>query len=128
MDINIVRNILLKIEKLKVGETVLIDELNKEFSNISLDDLLMIICRLASRRYIRIDGKYSHECYYLEKYNKVSGLDMDGLEAIGYVKNDKIWNKVLNILNDNDYNFNFFVAVDFAKKIVNKELDDLLNK
>ena len=34
MDLNLVRNVLLRIDKMKVGESILIDELNKEFENI----------------------------------------------------------------------------------------------
>ena len=129
MNLNLIRNVLLKIDKMKVGESILIDDLNKEFENISSDDFLTLISKLASRYYVRIDGKWSHELYNLEKYNKILGLDKDGLEAIDYIKNNKIWEKVQNYLNENDYNdFTIFTVVELSKKIINKEFENILNK
>ena len=67
MNLNLVRNILLRLDKMKVGESILIDDLNKEFENVNSDDFLTLISKLASRYYLRIDGKWSHELYNLEK-------------------------------------------------------------
>ena len=129
MDLNLVRNILLRIAKMKVGESILIEDLNKEFENVNSIDLLTLISKLASRYYVRIDSKWSHECYNLEKYNKILGLDKDGIDAIDYIRNEKIWNKVQNFLNENDYNdFEIFTVVELAKKIINKEFENNLNK
>ena len=36
MDLNSVRNLLLRIDKVKIGEGILIDDLNKEFSNFDI--------------------------------------------------------------------------------------------
>ena len=129
MNLSLVRNVLLRIDKIKVGESILIDDLNKEFSNINSDDFLTLISKLALRYYVKIDGKWSNECYNLEKYNKILGLDRDGLEAIDYIKNDKIWEKAQNYLNANDYNdFTIFTVVELSKKIINKEFENILNK
>ena len=129
MDLNLVRNVLLRIDKMKVGESILIDELNKEFENVNSIDFLTLISKLASRYYVRIDSKWSHECYNLERYNKILGLDKDGLEAIDYIRNDKIWEKVQNYLNENDYNdFAIFTVVELSKKIINKDFENILNK
>ena len=128
MDLNTVREILLEIDKIGIGESIQIDELAKNFPNIKIEDILLIISRLASRYYVRIDGKYSHECYNIEKYNRILGLERDGLEAIDYIKNDKIWSKVQMCLNDNGYNdFSIFTAVELAKEIVKREFTNILN-
>lgn len=128
MNLDLVRNVLLRIDEMKVGQTIIIDDLNKEFQQINSEDFLTLISKLILRYYIRVDGKWSHECYNLEKYNKLLGLDKDGLEAIDYLKNDKVWNKVQNYLTQNEYdNFTIFTAVELAKKIVNKEFDNIIN-
>lgn len=129
MDLNLVRNVLLRIEKMKVGESLLIDELNKEFENINSDEFLTLICKLSLKYYIKVDGKWGNECYNLEKYNKILGLDKEGLEVIDYIKNDKLWEKVQNYLNQNSYtDFSIFTAIELSKKIINKEIENTINK
>ncbi|MBQ4634007.1 MAG: hypothetical protein IJB71_01515 [Bacilli bacterium] len=128
MDLNLVRNVLLRIDKMKVGESILIDELNKEFPNLNTDEFLTLICKLALRYYVRVDGKWSNECFSLEKYNKILGLDKEGLEAIDFIKNDIIWEKVINFLEENNYrDLSIFVVADLAKKMINKEFEKKLN-
>lgn len=128
MNRDIARLILIKIGSLKSGESILIDDLSKEFPNTSLDEILKIVIAFAVRNYVRIDGKYGFESYNIEKYNKVVCLDRDGYEALDAIKNDKIWNKVQKYLNDNDYNdFSIFSAVLLAKKIIEKEFDKILD-
>ena len=34
MNLDLVRNVLLRIDEMKVGQTIIIDDLNKEFDNI----------------------------------------------------------------------------------------------
>ena len=44
------------------------------------------------------------------------------------IKN-KIWEKVQNYLNENNYNdFTIFTIVELSKKIINKEFENILNK
>lgn len=127
MNRNLARLILLRVEKLKSGESILIDDLGKDFPNSNLDELLQIIIALSSRNYIRIDGRYGFECYNLEKYNKIIGLDKEGYEAIDVIRNDKIWNKAEKCLKENEYDdFSIFSAITLAKKIVEKEFDNML--
>lgn len=129
VDRNIARSILLRIDKIKVGESILIGDLRNEFSNVDPEDFLSIIAKLTARYYIRIDGKYSHDCYSIEKYNKIVGLDREGLEAIDYIKNEKIWAKLEDFLNKNNYNdFTIFNAIEFAKEMMKKEFENILNK
>ena len=128
MNLDLVRNVLLRIDKMKVGESMLIDDLNKEFPNFDSNEFLTLIFKLASRYYVRIDGKYAHDCFNIEKYNKISGLERDGLEAIDYIKNDKIWEKVKNYLNQNGYTyFTIFTVVELSKKIIHKEFENILD-
>lgn len=127
MNRNIIRAILLRINELKGNESILIDDLSKEFPTLNINELLKIISMLASHYYIKIDGKFSHECYKLEKYNKIVGLDRDGYEAIDIIQNDKIWGMVENYLKENGYDdFSIFMAVSLAKKIIEKEFDRIL--
>ena len=63
MNLSLVRNVLLRIDKMKAGESILIDDLNKEFPNINSDDFLTLIMKLASRYYVRIDSRYAFDCY-----------------------------------------------------------------
>ena len=94
MDRNIARDVLLRIDKIKVGESILIEDLKSEFPAVELDDFLTIICKFAIRYYIRIDGKFSHDCHTIERYNKIIGLDREGMEVVDYIRNQKIWNKL----------------------------------
>lgn len=127
MNRNLARLILLKVEKLKSGESILIDDLAKDFSNSNLDELLQIIIAFSSRNYIKIDGKYGFECYSLEKYNKIIGLDREGYEAVDVIRNEKIWSKIEKCLKENEYDdFSIFSAVTLAKKMVEKEFDSML--
>lgn len=127
MDRNIIRKILLRIDKLKCGEAILINDLNKEFPDIEEDAFLTIISKLAVRYYIRIDSKYSHDCYILEKYNKIIGLEREGLEALDCLRNDKIWSKVEEYFIEQDYeDFSIFTAVIFAKEIIKKEAEKMV--
>lgn len=117
MNRNIARLILIRVESLNSTESILVDELSKEFSSVSLDELLKIVIAFSVRNYIRIDGRYGFECYNLEKYNKIVGLDRDGYEALDAIRNEKIWNKVENYLKDNEYDdFSIFSAITLAKK------------
>lgn len=127
MDRNTARLILIKIQTLKSGQSILIDDLAKDFPNSNLDELLKIVIAFASRNYIRVDGKYGFECYNLEKYNKIVGLDREGYEAFDVIRNDKIWNKVEKYLQENEYNdFSIFSAITLAKKIIEKEFDKII--
>lgn len=127
MDRNTARLVLIKIGTFKNGESILIDDLAKDFPNSNLDELLQIIIEFSSRNYVRIDGKYGFECYNLEKYNKIVGLDREGYEAIDAIRNDKIWNRVQKYLQDNEYDdFSIFSAITLAKKIVEKEFDKII--
>lgn len=127
MNRNIARLILIRVESLNSTESILVDELSKEFSSVSLDELLKIVIAFSVRNYIRIDGRYGFECYNLEKYNKIVGLDRDGYEALDAIRNEKIWNKVENYLKDNEYDdFSIFSAITLAKKIIEKEFDKIL--
>ncbi len=127
MNRNTARLILLQIEKLKSGQSILIDDLAKNFSNLNLDELLQIIKAFSTQNYIKIDGKYGFECYNLEKYNKILGLDREGYEAVDVIRNEKIWSKVESYLQENEYNdFSIFGAIKLAKKIVEKEFDKIL--
>lgn len=129
MNLSLVRNVLLRVDKMKAGESILIDDLNKEFPNINSDDFLTLIMKLASRYYVRIDSRYAFECYNIEKYNKIIGLDKDGLEAIDYIKNDKIWEEVLTYLTENGYDdFTIFSAINLSKKLIDKKFENILNK
>ena len=129
MDKNIIRKLLLEINGMKYGESIMIDDLHKKFSEIDETDFLGVISKLTLRYYIRIDGKFSHECFNLEKYNKIIGLDKEGLEAIDYIKSEKIWSRVEKLLNDNDYDdCSIFVAIKFAKELINNDFKFILNK
>lgn len=127
MDRNIVRRILLRIDELKAGESILVDDLNKEFPEVKTEEFLTIISGLVARCYIHIDGKFAHEYSSVEKYNKITGLDRDGLEVIDYIRNEKIWSIVERTLNENGYSdFSIFTAIDYAKKIVNSEFERII--
>lgn len=127
MNRDLARLVLLRVGNLKGGESILIDDLVKEFPNSNLGELLQIIIAFSSRNYIRIDGKYTFECYNLEKYNKIVGLDKEGYEAVDAIRNDKIWNKVEKCLKDNEYDdFSIFSAITLAKKIIEKEFDNMM--
>lgn len=127
MDRNIARSLLLKLAELKSGQSILIDDLAKEFPDLSFDEFLKMVISLSTRNYVRIDGKYGFECYNLEKYNKIVGLDREGYEAVDVIRNKKIWDKVEKCLNENGYSdFSIFSAISLAKKIVEKELDKLI--
>lgn len=127
MNRNTARLVLLHIEKLKSGQSILIDDLVRYFPNSNLDELLKIITTFSIRNYVRIDGKYGFECYNLEKYNKIVGLDREGYEAIDVIRNDKIWNKVEKCLKENEYDdFSIFGAITLARKIVEKEFDKMI--
>lgn len=127
MDRNIIRSILLRIGDIKCNSSILIDDLHKEYPDISEDEFISIMSGLATRYVIRIDGKYSMDCYSLEKYNKIVGLEREGYEAIDAVRNDKIWAMTEKFLDDNGYDdFSFFTAVNVAKKIVEREIDKII--
>lgn len=127
MDRNTARLILFKIQTLKSGQSILIDDLAKDFPSTNLDELLQIIIAFSTRNYVRIDGRYGFECYNLEKYNKIVGLDKEGYEAIDAIRNDKIWNKVEKYLQENEYeDFSIFSAITLAKKIIEKEFDKIV--
>ena len=128
MDRNIARDILLRIGKMKVGESILIEDLKSEFPAVELDDFLTIICKFAIKYYIRIDGKFSHDCHTIERYNKIIGLDREGMEAVDYIRNQKIWNKLEKCLSENGYeDFSIFNSVELAKEIIKKEFEALLS-
>lgn len=121
---NTIRKIILEAGNLPVGEMISIENLSLKFPDLKQDDLIKIIIELAVRYYVKIDGKYPHECQILEKYNKISGLERDGYDAIDAIKTDKIWQKVENALIDYP-DFSVFMAVALAKKIIEKELEKL---
>lgn len=129
MDRNKARLVLLRIEKLEVGESILIEDLNNEFPDIELNELLRIISGFAIRYFVRIDGIYGYECHKIEKYNKIVGFDRDGHEAVDAIRNDKIWNMVEKYLEENEYNdFSIFTAIALAKKMIEKEFDRILER
>ena len=129
MDRNEVRKLLIRIEQIKCNQGILIDDLHTEFENINEEEFLTILSGLAIRYAIRIDGKYSMDCFTLEKYNKIMGLEREGYAAIDAICNDKIWSMTEKFLKDNDYdNFSFFSAVEVAKKIVEREIDSIIKK
>lgn len=129
MDRNIARDVLLRIGKMKVGESILIEDLKNEFPNVDFDKFLTIISWFAIRYYIRIDGRYAHDCQTIERYNKIIGLEREGMEAIDYIKNEKIWNKLEKCLSENGYeDFSIFNSVGLAKEMIKKEFEALLNK
>ena len=78
-----------QIGQIKCNQGILIDDLHKEFENINEDEFLTILSGLATRYVIRIDGKYSMDCFTLEKYNKIMGLEREGYAAIDAICNDK---------------------------------------
>lgn len=121
---NTIRKIILEAGNLPAGEMISIENLSLKFPDVKQDDLIKMIIELAIRYYIKIDGKYPHECQMLEKYNKISGLERDGYEAIDAIKTDKIWQKVENALIYYP-DFSIFMAVSLAKKIIDKELEKL---
>lgn len=127
MDRNIIREIIIKISNIKCGESILIDDLHKDYSDIDENEFLSIISKLATRYIIRIDGRYSMDCYALEKYNKIVGLEREGFEVLDAICNDKIWAMTEKFLKDNDYdNFSFFTAVSVAKKFVEREIESII--
>lgn len=129
MDRNEVRKLLIRIGQIKCNQGILIDDLHKEFENINEDEFLTILSGLATRYVIRIDGKYSMDCFTLEKYNKIVGLEREEYAAIDAICNDKIWSMTEKFLKDNDYdNFSFFSAVEVAKKIIEREIDSIIKK
>lgn len=124
MDRNTARLVLLKTQN---HQSIMIDDFAKDIINSSLDEVLQIVIAFSTRNYIRIEGKYGFDCYNLEKYNKIVGLDREGYEAIDAIKNDKIWNKVEKCLQENEYSdFSIFSAITLAKKIVEKEFDKII--
>lgn len=74
MDRNEVRKLLIRIGQIKCNQGILIDDLHKEFENINEDEFLTILSGLATRYVIRIDGKYSMDCFTLENIIKLWGL------------------------------------------------------
>lgn len=127
MNYNLERKILIRISDLNVGQTISIEELYQDFQEVSLEDFISLIVKLSIRYYIMIEGKYSMECYKLEKYHKIIGLDRGGVEIIDYLKNEKIWNKVDNYLRENDYqDLPISLAFEFAKEVLKKEFNNIL--
>lgn len=123
-DINLIRNILLRIESLKIGNPILIEDLAKEF-NLSTDEALSIISKLAVTFFVKLEGKNYFESYNIEKYTKIVGLDREGIGAVSAIKSDKIWKKTEEYLKE--YDFSIFTAIDFSKKIEERELNKILD-
>lgn len=129
MDRNTVRNILIRIGSLKNGELLLIDDLHKDFKDVAEDDLLTIVSKLATRYIIRIDGRYSMDCYALEKYNKIAGLEREGFDALDAVCNDKIWKMTEEFIDDKNLgDVSFITAIEIAKKFLQREIDSILKE
>lgn len=121
---NLARNILLDIDKLKSGESLIIEDLSKKYKDVPIQEIITIVSRLSGTYYIKIEGKFAHDCSTLDRYSKIIGLDREGCEAVDIIKNDKIWRKVEEKLSDYE-EFSIITAISLAKKIVDKLLTDM---
>lgn len=127
MDRNKIRELLIRIGKIKCNESILIDDLHKEFPEVNEEEFLSMISTLATRYIIRIDGRYSMDCYTLEKYNKIIGLEREGYTTLDAISSDKIWALTEKFMDEHDFNnFSFFTAIEVAKKFVEKEIESIL--
>lgn len=120
---NLARDILLRIEKLTRGKSIIVDDLVKEFTDLSSDEILPIISDFAVTGFIMVDGIYNFNA--IEKYHKITGIGAFNYEGIDAIRSDKIWQMVENCLKE--YNdVSIFTAINLAKKIVEKEFDNIL--
>lgn len=110
------RQILIECENIPYNRYLLVDDLCNKLMEYSNDDILNVLNFLSDNGYIQIELNDYRTKHLVDLNNKIIGLDIKGIEGLDYIKNDKIWEIMINNTLDSD-NLSIIYFIDLAKRI-----------
>ena len=123
---NCARKILLEVEKIPFGETLTVTQLQEKISDFSIEDVLAIVTLFNREHYLTVLNKASYDDNDVFRDNKIKGLTERGYKTLDLIRNDDIWNFIMERINNFD-ELSIFTIFNLANKIINVKHNELLD-
>ena len=123
---NCARKILLEVEKIPFGETLTVTQLQEKMSDFSIEDVLAIVTLFNREHYLTVLNKASYDDNDVFRDNKIKGLTERGYKTLDLIRNDDIWNFIMERINNFD-ELSIFTIFNLANKIINVKHNELLD-
>lgn len=113
---NCARRILIECEKIPYNNGLYIQDLCNKLMEYSNDDILNVLSFFYKNDYIEIVTKEYRMKHPLEMDDIIIGLTLKGIEDLDYIRNDNLWEKMMNKV-DNSDNLSLLYFINLAKII-----------
>ncbi len=123
---NCARKILLEVEKIPFGETLTVSQLQEKMSDFSIEDVLAIVTLFNREHYLTVLNKASYDDNDVFRDNKIKGLTERGYKTLDLIRNDDVWNFIMERINNFD-ELSIFTIFNLANKIINVKHNELLD-
>ena len=123
---NCARKILLEVEKIPFGETLTVTQLQEKISDFSIEDVLAIVTLFNREHYLTVLNKASYDDNDVFRDNKIKGLTERGYKTLDLIRNDDVWNFIMERINNFD-ELSIFTIFNLANKIINVKHNELLD-
>lgn len=120
------RKILLELEKIPYGETLTVAQLQEKISEFCINDVLAIVTLFNREHYLIVLDKVSYDDNDVFRDHKIKGLTEKGYKTLDLIKNDEIWNLMLEKICDFD-ELSIFTIFNLANKIINVKQNELFD-
>ena len=123
---NCARKILLEVEKIPFGATLTVTQLQEKISDFSIEDVLAIVTLFNREHYLTVLNKASYDDNDVFRDNKIKGLTERGYKTLDLIRNDDVWNFIMERINNFD-ELSIFTIFNLANKIINVKHNELLD-
>ena len=120
------RKILLEVEKIPSGETLTVANLQERVSEFTIEDVLFIVTLFNKEHYLTVLDKVSYDDNDVFRDHKIKCLTEKGYKTLDLIRDDDIWNLMIQKINNFD-ELSFFTILNIANKIMNVRHNDLFD-
>lgn len=123
---NCARKILLEVEKIPNGETLTVAKLHEKISKFTIEDVLFIVTLFNKEHYLTVLDKVSYDDNDVFRDHKIKCLTEKGYKTLDLIRNDDIWNLMMEKINNFD-ELSIFTIFNIANKIINVRHNELFD-
>ena len=109
------RKILIEIEKIPYGETLVVWKLQEAMPEFAIEDILAIVTAFNREHYITVLDKVSYDDNDVFRDHKIKCLTEKGYRTLDLIRDDELWEAMCKKMEN--ANLSFYTMLDIANRI-----------